>query len=178
MKSKGTEETIFVGDGQNYGMEVEFVVCERVEEIGKEQKSTQVKAPPQTRRAVIRVESAETQDKVSEPQGFEEIDDEEMMGELSFIPSAVSEPGWALHRCDKMQQRWLQVLPTCGLCNRRRRSTSYDQLVQATSDGFQVEMIEQKAFRGKLWVTCGMEQLCEVVGTCHHQKKCGSDQFW
>ena len=37
------------------------------------------------------VESAETQDCVSEPQGVEERDEEEME-ELSFIPSAVCEP--------------------------------------------------------------------------------------
>ena len=48
-------------------------------------------APPQKRRAVIRVESAETQDYVSEPHGLEEIDDEEME-ELSFMLGAVSEP--------------------------------------------------------------------------------------
>ena len=45
------------------------------------------------------LESAETQDYVSEPQGLEGIDDEEME-ELSFIPSAVSEPRLALHICD------------------------------------------------------------------------------
>ena len=32
-------------------------------------------------------------------QGLEGIDDEEME-ELSFIPSALSEPRWALHMCD------------------------------------------------------------------------------
>ena len=48
---------------------------------------------------MIRVESAETQDYVSEPQRLEEIDDEEMK-ELSFIPSAASEPRWAMHMCD------------------------------------------------------------------------------
>ena len=44
-------------------------------------------------RAVIRVESAETQDYIPEPQGLEETDAEEVE-ELSFIPSAVSEPRW------------------------------------------------------------------------------------
>ena len=54
------------------------------------------------------------------------------MEELSFIPSAVGEPRSALHMCDdQMQRRGLQVLPTCGHCDRRRRSSSYDQLVQA-----------------------------------------------
>ena len=53
------------------GMEGEFVVCEQIEEIGQEQSPARVKAPPQKRRAVIRVESAETQDYVSEPQWLE-----------------------------------------------------------------------------------------------------------
>ena len=53
-ESKRTEETIFVGDGQNSGIEGEFVMCEHIKEIGKEQSPDQVKAPPQKRRAVIR----------------------------------------------------------------------------------------------------------------------------
>ena len=71
-KAKGTEETIVVGDGENSGMEEEFVVCEHIEEIEEEQSPLQAKAPPQKSRAVIRVESSETQDYVSEPQGLEE----------------------------------------------------------------------------------------------------------
>ena len=67
------------------GMEGEFVVCDLIEGIGKEQNAARVKAPPQKRRAVIRVQSAETQEYVSEQQGLEEVDVEEME-ELSFIP--------------------------------------------------------------------------------------------
>ena len=59
----------------------------------------QAKAPPQKRRAVTRVRSAGAQDYVSEPHWIEEKMGEEME-ELSFIPSAVSEPRWALHMCD------------------------------------------------------------------------------
>ena len=69
------------------------------EEIGEEQSPARSKAPPQKTRAEIRVESAETQDNVSGQQGLEEIDIKEMEG-LSFIPSAVSEPRWALYMCD------------------------------------------------------------------------------
>ena len=47
-------------------MEEEFVVCEQIKEIEKEQSHSQAKAPPQKRRAVIRVESADTQDHVLE----------------------------------------------------------------------------------------------------------------
>ena len=43
----------------------------------------------------VRVVSAETQDNVSEPQWIEE-ENEEVMEELSFIPSAVREPRGAL----------------------------------------------------------------------------------
>ena len=97
-------------DGGNYirwgyhasAMERELVVCEQTEEVGKEQSPARVDAPPQKRREVVRVESAETQDYVSEPPGLEESDDEEIE-ELSFIPSAVSEPRWALPMCDQMQ---------------------------------------------------------------------------
>ena len=88
----------------NSGMEGEFVVCELVEGFAKEQKPARVKTPPQKRRAVIRVESAETQEYVSEQQGLEEIDVEEME-ELSFVPSAVSEARWALHMCDNKCSR-------------------------------------------------------------------------
>ena len=52
-KAKGTEETSVVGDGENSGMEEEFVVCEQIKEIEKEQSHSQAKAPPQKRRAVI-----------------------------------------------------------------------------------------------------------------------------
>ena len=89
------------------------------EDIGKEQSPARAKAPAQKRRAVIRVESAETQDYVSESKGPEGSDDEEME-ELSFIPSAVSESRWALRMCDNR----------CGHCVRRRMSSAQDQLVQ------------------------------------------------
>ena len=67
-------------------------MCEHIESIEKEQSPARVKPPPQTRRTVIRAESVETQDYVSEPQGLEGIGDEEME-ELSFIPSAASRDG-------------------------------------------------------------------------------------
>ena len=90
-ESKGTEGSTSVGDDHNSGMAGEFVVCEQIEEIGNEQSPARVKAPPQKRRAVIRVESAETQDYASETQEMEEF---------SFFPSAVNEPRWAVHMCD------------------------------------------------------------------------------
>ena len=101
-ESKGTEETTAVGDDHNSRMEEGFVVCEHIEEMWKERSPARVKAPPQKRRAVIRVESAHTQDYVSEPHGLEETDEDEME-ELSFIPTAVSEPRWAAHVRQQMQ---------------------------------------------------------------------------
>ena len=73
---------------------------------GDQRSFGQDKAPPQKRRAVTRVESAETQDYVSAPpltscmEQTMETEDEEEMEELSFVPSAVSEPRWSLQRCD------------------------------------------------------------------------------
>ena len=77
--------------------------------VGLQQKGTEegqesfgrVEAPPQRRRAVIRVESAETQDCVSAPPLMSHLEqnieaDEKNMKELSNVPSAVSEPRWAL----------------------------------------------------------------------------------
>ena len=46
-ESKGTEGTTSIGDDHNSGMEGEFVVCEHIEEIEKEQSLARVKAPPQ-----------------------------------------------------------------------------------------------------------------------------------
>ena len=69
-----------VEDDQDLGMEEECVVCEHAEEVGQEESAARVRAPPQKRRAVMRVESAETQDYVSESQGLEGIDDEENGG--------------------------------------------------------------------------------------------------
>ena len=66
-------------------------MCEHIEKIGNVQSPSGVKEPPQKRRAVIRVESAETLDYVSEPQEMEEF---------SFFPSAVNEQRWAVHMCD------------------------------------------------------------------------------
>ena len=81
-------------------MEREFVMrVNMLKKLDKSRVPRERKRRPQKRRAVIRVESAETQDYVSESQGLEEIDDEEME-EMSLIPSAVSAPRWALHMCD------------------------------------------------------------------------------
>ena len=59
---------------------------------------------PQKRRAAIRVESVETRDCVSalnaDEHGAEHQADENDVEELRFVPSAVSEPRWALHMCD------------------------------------------------------------------------------
>ena len=68
------------------------------------QESCTKSRPPQKRRAIIRVESAETRAYVSALPADEslgskkrEAEDEENREELCFVPSAVSEPRWALH---------------------------------------------------------------------------------
>ena len=48
---------------------------------------------------MIRVESAETQDNVSEQKGLEDLSQEEAE-DLGFVPRMVSEPQWALQVCD------------------------------------------------------------------------------
>ena len=48
-------------------------MCKHTEEFGGEQSPARIKAPPQKRRSVVRVESAEAQDYVSRQQGLEEI---------------------------------------------------------------------------------------------------------
>ena len=65
----------------------------------EEQQAVRVEAQPQKRRAVIRVESDETQDHVMERRrcGYPRKEEVE---EIGFVPSAVSEPLWALHLCD------------------------------------------------------------------------------
>ena len=88
-ESKGTEGSTSVGDDHNSGMARESLSC--VNTLKKLGTSRVPKAPPQKRRAVIRVESAETQDYVPEPQEMEEF---------SFFPSAVNEPRWAVHMCN------------------------------------------------------------------------------
>ena len=80
--------------------------------------ASQVKEPPQKRTAT-RVESAETQDDVPAPPLTSRM---EAKNELSFIPSAFSEPRWALHTCDKKCGEG----PACGYCDRHRYS-SYDE---------------------------------------------------
>ena len=88
-----------------------------------------MKAPPQKRSAVIRVESAETQHYVSKPQGLEEIDDEEVE-ELSFIPSAVSEPRWALHTCDNKCSKGFKFHHLAATVVEDGGSSAHDQLAQ------------------------------------------------
>ena len=127
-------------------------------------------APPQKRRSVTRVESAETQDCVSEPQWIEEENEEEMK-ELSFIPSAVSEPRCALHMCDykcrKEGFKFYQLPATVTeggkahtinlfkQCYKVRRMKQGERRVTASKWR---EMVEQKTFRGRLWAACGMER--------------------
>ena len=65
------------------------VMCER----GGEQQPVRVKAPPQKRRVVIRVESAETQDCVSGLRGLEELGQEDIGDTASFQAQSVSRDG-------------------------------------------------------------------------------------
>ena len=166
-ESNGTEETTAVEYEHGSGMEGEFVVWECVEESGKEQSPARVKAPPQKRRTMIRVESKEVQDYVSEQQGHEEIDVQEME-ELSFIPSAVSEPRWALHMSDnkcckeafKFYQLTVFAAHTINLCEQCYNVMRLKRGERKVTASRWRDMIEQKAFRGKLWVAFWHGAIC------------------
>ena len=85
----------------------------------------QVKALLEKRRAVIRVESAETQACVSAlpltscMEQKMDAEDEKDMEEVNFVPSAFSEPRWAVRVSDnKCSAKRLEVLRNCGCCVR------------------------------------------------------------
>ena len=77
----------------------------------------------QKRRAVIRVESAETPDYVSAPPLTSGRRTSKTRRSRAFVPRTVSGPRRALHMCDSNKR--LQVLRKYGHCARRRRS-AYD----------------------------------------------------
>ena len=72
-ESKGFEEVTAMKDAQSTEMEGGLVMCEHRRNCGEEQSPARIKAPPQKKRAVIRLESAETEDCVSGQQGLEEL---------------------------------------------------------------------------------------------------------
>ena len=76
-----------------------FKMCEV-----EEQQAVSVEAQPQKRRAVIRVELKETQGYASERRRCGDPGQEEVE-ETGFLPSAVSEPPWALHMCGNAVSR-------------------------------------------------------------------------
>ena len=120
-ESRKLEEVTAEKDAQSTEMEGGFAMCE----IGGEQQSVRFKAPPQKRRANTRVESAEKQDYASEQGGLEELSQEETE---DLVPNTVSEPQWALHRCDnKCREESFKFFQLAAICD-RRRSSSHNQL--------------------------------------------------
>ena len=105
---------------------------------------------------------------LSEPQ---DVDDEEME-ELSCIPSAVSEPRWALHMCDsksskegfKFYQLAAIVMEGGGAHTINQCKQCYNVMGlkrgerEVTAPRWR-EVIEEKALRGKLWAAFVMEQI-------------------
>ena len=71
----------------------------------EEQQAARVEVQGPTRRAVIRVESEETQDDVREMFTCEDFSQEEV-NEIGFVPCALREPRGAIHWCDNQ----------CGEC--------------------------------------------------------------
>ena len=147
-----------------------FVVCERIGKAGEKRQPVKVKTPPQKRRAVIRVGSAETEECVSGQQGLEELGAGEVE-ELSSVPSAVSEPQWALHISDnKCREEGFKFFQLSAIVTEEGGPGSHNKFAQCYNDRQQRqgeqpvkaarwrETKKQKACRGKLWVAFGMEQ--------------------
>ena len=98
------------------------------------------------------------------------------MEKLSFVPSAVSEPRWAVHMCDKeCRANGLKFLGNCGLCGRRRRCSPYDKLVQKVLQRRAIEARRRTCGGFKLEGTGRAEGLSREVmgsfGTEHVMRK-------
>ena len=65
----------------------------------EEQQAARVEVQGPKRRTMIRVESEETQDYVRQKFTYEDFSQEDV-NEISFMPSALSEPRGAIHWCD------------------------------------------------------------------------------
>ena len=88
--------------------------------------------------------------------------DEKNMEELSFVPTAVSEPCLALHMCDN------KCLRNCGYCVRKKKE------VAEVNDVKWMAMIEQKASRGSYGHLLGSGTiLVKVVGHSAIEKAIG-----
>ena len=92
------------------------------------------------------------------------------MEKLSFVPSAVSEPRWAVHMCDKKcTANGFKFLGNCGLCGRRRRCSPYDKLVQKVLQRRAIEARRRTCGGFKLEGTGRAEGLSrEVMGSFWH----------
>ena len=149
-KSPDNDEVATGKDVPSTETEGGFVMCE----IGGEQQSVRVEAPPQKRRVVISVESDETQDYVSGQRGFEDLGQEETE-ELGFCSECVQGTAMCLsHVCDK---RELQVIPTeeggaahtinlCKQCYNEKESYKFFQLAAiVTEEGGATHTIKKRA---------------------------------
>ena len=78
----------------------------------EEEPAARVEVQAQKRRAVIRVESEESQDYVRERFVYEDFSQEES-DESGFVPCALSEPRGAIHwcdnRCGEKSLRYIQI---------------------------------------------------------------------
>ena len=113
------------------------------------------------------------------------MEDEEEMEELSFVPSAVSEPRWALHICDnKCREKGFTFFQVAAIvsqeggaahtinlskqCYNERRLKPGEEEVTASKWR---ALVGQRAFRRKLWAAFWYGTfLAQDVGTFHHQK--------
>ena len=99
------------------------------------------------------------------------------MEELNFIPGAVSEPRCALHMCEnKCREEGFKFYRIVAIVteeggaartiNLRKQCYNVRRLKQGDRDLTALkwsEMVEQKAFRGKLWAAFGLEQVAHKM---------------
>ena len=107
---------------------------------------------------------------------------QEEVEEIGFVQSALSEPLWALLLCDNkcseqgfkyfqlvaavLEEGAVRTINLCKQCYNERRDQQGEQPAKA---GQWREMMEQKAYRGKLWKA-------RAVGAFHRQKEHGPKQ--
>ena len=151
----------------------------------------QVKAPPQKGRTVMRAESVEAQDYVSAPlltsHLEQKMEAEEEVEELSFVPSAASEPRWVLHMCaKKCSEQGLKffriaaivtgeggaahTINLCKTCYNVRRQKQGEEEVAASKWR---ALVGPREVSGSLWC---VTNLAQDVGTFHHKKKRGAER--
>ena len=111
---------------------------------------------------------------------------------MDFVPSAVSDPRWALHMCDKKCRETgfkfyelaaivVEEGDTPHTINLRRKCYEKARLEQGETqvNGAQwKELIKQKTSRGKLWAAFGVDFSFEKCGNVSQSRERGPERRW